>query len=206
MSNEPQNEGLSVRIFGGGNSDWFRNVLAPLQDEFLTAVPRHLGEIPLPLRPRVTRGEPQIVNAWGMILTAGVTFYVARKAGKLVGKYFEKALDEGFDVVLKPRIRKLWKGLDKMLIGANRKHDKAFVVSVWYDELNVLVTVAIIGATFEDIVGQLELMHQIHTNALTWIVARGVSAPVHHYLLRDGKVNAEPLLFEREEEVLKQLI
>jgi hypothetical protein len=205
MSNELQKDGLSVKIYGAGNADWFRNVLAPLQDELLAVVPRHLGEIPLPLRQRMTRSEPEIMNAWGMVLVAGVTLYVARKAGKVAGKYFEKALDEGYDVVLKPRIRKLWKGLDKMLIGANKKHDKAFLVSIWYEELNVLVTVAVIGATFDDIIGQLDLMHQVHTNALTWIASHGVSAPVHHYLLQDGKVNAEPLFFEREEEVVKSV-
>ena len=80
------------------------------------------------------------------------------------------------------------------------------MVNIWYGQNNVLVTVAIVGSNFEEIVSQLNLMGQVHAGALHWIATRGVSAPVHHYLLEDGKVNAEPLLFERDEEVMKRLI
>ncbi len=149
----------------------------------------------------MNRSDSLVTNAWGLVLTGVVTLYVAKQ----VGKYIEKALDEGYDVILKPRIRKMWQGLDKMLIGANQKNKKAIVLSVWYEELNVLVTVAAVGSTFDDIIVQLDRMHQIHTNALTWIAARGVSAPVHHYLLLDGKFNSEPLLFERADEIIKRM-
>ena len=64
MSNEPQIN--SFKVLGGGNSDWFREVLAPMEDELKIALPRHLGEIPPPMRQRMTRSEPVITNAWGM--------------------------------------------------------------------------------------------------------------------------------------------
>jgi hypothetical protein len=200
MNNEPETDGFSIRIMAAGNADWLSNVVAPLQDELLTAVPRHIGEIPPPLRQRMTRSEPPIMNSWGMVLTVGVVLYVP------VSKLLGKALDEGYDVILKPRIRRFWQGLEKRLIGGNQKNKKAFLCSIWYEELNVLVTVAVVGATLDEIVEQLDAMHQVHTNALARIATAGVSAPVHHYLLQDGEVNAEPQLFEREEDVLKRLV
>ena len=200
MNDTPETDGFSIGILAAGNADWLSKVVAPLQGELLTVIPRHFGEIPPPLRQRMTRSEPPIMNFWGQLLTVGVILYVP------VSKLLGKALDEGYDVILKPRIRKVWQGLEKRLIGGNQRNKKAFLCSVWYEELNVLVTVAVVGATLDEIVEQLDAMRQVHMDALTRIATVGVAAPVHYYRLQDGKVNAEPQLFERGEDVLKHLV
>ena len=202
MSNPDQKADLSVNFTAAGDSDWYQNVLSPLARELEAAIPRHIGNIPPPLRHRMTRSEPVIVNAFGMVAVVGVTLYFLHKADKLL----DKVLDDGYEVILKPQVRKMFQGLEAKLTGSNRKSKKAFVVNIWYEQHNVLVTVAIVGSSFEEIVSQLDLMGHVHAGALNWITTRGVSAPVHHYALEDGKVNAEPLLFDREEEVMKRLI
>jgi hypothetical protein len=200
MNKEAQTDLCTITFTASGNADWFSNVVIPLQKDISTALPRHPGEIPPPLRQALTSGEPQITNSWSTVLTVGVAVSVP------VGKLLSKVIEEGYAIILKPRIQKMWEGLEKRLTGGNQKSKKAFLFSFWYEEFNVLVTVTVLGNTMDDIVNQMDTVFQVQLNALTRITTIGVSAPVHHYLLLNGKVNAEPELFERQEDVIRQLV
>jgi hypothetical protein len=126
------------------------------------------------------------VNDFVGFAVIGITLFITKKIG-----------DDFYDVVLKPRVRKCFEWLDGKLTGGNRKTQKVFVSNIWYQRHNVVVSVAVAGKDFAEVVSQLDLLGIVHANALNWIIARGVSAPVHHYRIEDGKVNAEPLLLER---------
>jgi hypothetical protein len=180
---EPQEDGISHTIFAAGDANWYGNVAAPLAESLEEIIPRHVGDIPVPLRQRMNRGAVNDLVGFAVI---GITLFIIKKVG-----------DDFYDVVLKPRVRKCFEWLDGKLTGGNHKTRKVFVSSIWYQRHNIVVSVVVEGNDFAKIVSQLDLLGVVHANALNWIVGRGVSAPVHHYKIEDGKVNAEPLLLDR---------
>jgi hypothetical protein len=181
-SPKSQHKGISHSIYALGNSDWYRDVAAPFAEAMRETIPRHVGEIPPALRQRMTRGAQNHYLGYAIV---GVTIFVAKKIG-----------DDFYEIVLKPRIRKCFEWLDGKLKGANRKAQKVFVSHIWYKKHDVVVSVSIVGKDFAEIASQLDLLDVVHSNALNWIAKRGVSAPVHHYEIANGRVNAEPLLVE----------
>ena len=188
---EPKFDGISVTFQAVGDSDWMDNVAIPLVRGIEEVVPRHIGNIPPPLRQRMNRSGA-VANSLFGIVVVGVVIFVAQKIGG-------KGLDDFYDVVLKPRFRKLFVKLDARLNGGNRKAQKRFTTNIWYQQHGVVVSVSIVGKDMAAIESQLDLMGQIHLNALTWVETCGVSAPVHQYRIENGKVNAKPMLLERLE-------
>ena len=82
--NQMKPSGISYVVTASGNSEWFRNVAAPLAGSLEEAVPRHIGDIPPALRQRMTRGAVNIYTAYVLI---GVTIFVSQKLG---GKSLER--------------------------------------------------------------------------------------------------------------------
>lgn len=111
--------------------------------------------------------------------------------------------DDFYDVIIKPRIRKCFEGLDKKISGVNSKAKKLFMLAIWHQAYDVVVCVSVVGNDFSEIVSQLDLVGTVHQNALNRIKAKGVSAPVHHYQIERGAVNAEPLMLASIDEILK---
>jgi hypothetical protein len=184
-------DGISVTFHSVGDSDWMDDVAIPLSRGIEKVVPRHIGKIPPPLRQRMNRSGAAANGLFGIVVV-GVVIFVAQKIGG-------KGLEDFYDVVLKPRFRKHFKKLDARLSGGNRKAQKEFTINIWYQQHDVVVSVSIVGEDMAAIESQLDLMEQIHLNALTWVETRGVSAPVHQYRIENGKVNAKPMLLERLE-------
>jgi len=59
-----------------------------------------------------------------------------------IGIYLlKKAADDWYDVSVKPRLRKVFEALDKPLIPANKKASKVFILSVWHEQYNVVISV-----------------------------------------------------------------
>jgi hypothetical protein len=180
---EPQEAGISHTVFAEGNSDWYRNVAAPFAEAIEEVIQPHIGDFPVALRQRMNRGT---VNEFLGYAVIAVAVFVTKKIG-----------DNFWDVMLKPRVQKCFEWLDGRLTGGNRKARKIFISSIWYKEYNVVVSVSVIGKDFAEVVSQLNLLSVVHSNAFNWIALNGVSAPVHHYRIESGKVNAEPLLLQR---------
>lgn len=182
-----------MSFLSAGDSDWLKKITIPLADDIESIAPRHLGEIPPPLRRRMARS--QVVNAGVGPVVAGFTLFVAATIAT-------KTLGDFYDILLKPRIRKFFKGLDKKLSGGNCKSQKVFNSSIWYQEYGVLVSVSVLGKTMAEIESQLDLVDEIHSNARNWIAEHGAAAPVLYYKIEAGKVNAKPELADRLEEIL----
>jgi hypothetical protein len=181
---------INVQFLSVGDADWIRNVMIPLADELQQAIPRHIGEIPPALRQRMTRSGA--CNSALVYAVAAVTVY-----------FLKKVADDFYDVVIKPRSRKIFEHLDEKLTGANRKAKKVFIVNAWHQEHGVVVTVSVVGADFDEITSQMDLIGTVHRQALTWITQNGVSAPVHHYRIENGQVNEKPMLLDRAEDAAR---
>jgi len=110
--------------------------------------------------------------------------------------------DDFYDVIVKPRVRKAFEALNQKLIPSNTKAKKVLILSVWYEQYDLVVSVSVIGEDFDKIIAQLDQVGVMQRNVLAQVAAAGVLAPVHHYTIEDGKVNTDPELLERVDELL----
>lgn len=180
----------SYTIIASGNSQVHDEaaLLAKVLEESLTF---HGKDLPDPMKV-----SSSVRNDWRPLAVLGFTIFVSQRLG---GKF----LDDVYTQILQLRIKPLLAKIDQKLNIGNRKAKKAFVVSVWYSEHNVLVSVSVVGKTFDEVDQQLHLVPGGHTNALYWIAANGAGKPVHHYTVEDGKVNVAPVLLDRFDELLR---
>jgi len=173
----------SYTILSVGDSDMMR-AGADLASEVEAVVPYHRDNLPAPMRIRDGGGT----NSLTVLVVLGTTLFVAKH---LTGKF----LDDVY-VQFQPRAKAFLEKIDTKLSGGNRKAKKLFTVSVWYEEYQVLVSVSVAAATFDDVAKQIPLVNDVHRNALMWMAVHGIQKPVHHYRIEDGKVSPTPLLLD----------
>lgn len=179
--------GYSCNIHASGDAEFFREVAAPFACAMAEALPYRKEDIPESLKIR-DRGAH---NAFGSALLIGVTI--------IGGAVVKKVWDDVYAVLIQPRVKPLLEKFDSKL--KNRAEKKSFNLSIWYKDINALVSVTITGNSFADIQKQLDLVPTVHAGAITWIAANGCSKPVLHYKIEDGKVNAAPILADNFEEL-----
>jgi hypothetical protein len=107
----------------------------------------------------------------------------------------KKFLDEVYEVKLQPRVRKWLSGADHRARGSSRAREKAFTVSTWYEDLGVIVIVALQDSSFSQIAVESERILALHRFGLEWASSHRDAAPVQMYLVSHGKVDVEPRLF-----------
>jgi hypothetical protein len=59
----------------------------------------------------------------------------------------------------------------------------------------------LLGDTFEEVEGQLDLVGNVHRNALAYVEQNGATSPLHYYSIEGGNVNATPKLLNRIDEL-----
>ena len=179
--------GYSYTIVAAGNSEVHREAAAPLASALEQVIPHHDKPLPSPLAlPQDARNDAATVG----VLVVGLILFVAKDITKL-------AVTDVYTKLVQPRLNAVLEKIDRRLSGENLKRTRAFKCSIWYEEHDVLVSVVVLGNSFDEIVKQLHLIPVVHTNALVWIAANGVQKPIHHYRIEDGRVNATPLLLDR---------
>jgi hypothetical protein len=107
----------------------------------------------------------------------------------------KKFLDEVYEVTLQPRLRRWLSAADQRAIGGSRDHEKTFIVSTWYEDLGVIVIVAIQDSTFSEVAAESDRILALHRFGLEWANSHHHAAPVQMYLVSHGKVDVEPRLF-----------
>jgi hypothetical protein len=179
--------GYSYTIIAAGDSEVYREAAVPLASALEQVIPHRGGPLPSPLAlPRDARNDVATVG----VLLVGLILFVAKDMTKL-------AVTDVYTKLIKPRLNAVLEKIDIQLSGANRKTRRAFNCSIWYDEHDVLVSVMVVGNSFDEVVKQLHLIPVVHANALVWIAANGSQKPIHHYKIEAGHVNATPLLLDR---------
>jgi hypothetical protein len=178
-------------MMANGNADWFEEVMKPLLAEF-REFPRFQGDFPQSCRQRKTRSGA--MNAFFGYAIAGIGLYLLKKAA-----------DDWYDVSVKPRLKKVFEAFDKKVIPTNKRARKVFILSVWHEQYNVVISVAVIDDDFDQIVAQLDQVGVVQRNALAAVESGGVLAPVHLYTIEAGRVNTKPELLERVDELLHML-
>ena len=182
---------FSFTIFSSGNAE-MKSESARLATAIEEQLPSYGETLPRPLR------VSGVVENFGVSeVIIGCTLFVT--AVETLAKDLRKNLwDDFYKVIIQPQYVAFLEKLDQRLKGGNARAKKTFVDGVWYAEFNVLVSISVVGDTFEEVAKQFHLVQEVHENALRWIVANGSGGkPVHHYKIQGGKINVEPILLER---------
>ena len=82
----------------------------------------------------------------------------------------------------------------------HRREDKTFTVSAWYEDLGVIVIVALQASSFSRIADESERILALHRFGLDWAVRHPEAAPVQMYVVSNGVVDVEPRLFRTTRE------
>jgi hypothetical protein len=109
-------------------------------------------------------------------------------------------LDEVYQLKLQPRVREWLVAADERVLGTWRKRKKTFTVSAWYEDLGVIVTVALQASSFSRIAEESERILALHRFGLDWAVDHPEAAPVQMYVVSNGVVDVEPRLFRTTQE------
>jgi len=116
--------------------------------------------------------------------------------GSAVGIITAEAVKDFYKVVILPRYKPWLDKISATLPGTPGALGKAVSVVLHYEAFGVSVRVDSVGATYADAARQAHLIEDVHANAVAWILTNGPGKRVHYYRIADGKVNAEPMMYD----------
>jgi hypothetical protein len=188
---------FSFTIFSSGNAE-VKSESARLATAIEEQLPSYSETLPGPL---LVSGVVENFGVSEVII--GCTLFVT--AVETLAKDLRKNLwDDFYKVIIQPRYVAFLEKLDRRLKGGNARARKTFVDGVWYAQFSVLVSISVVGNTFEEVAQQFHLVQGVHENALRWIIANGSGGkPVHHFKIEGGKVNVDPILLDRFVDTLR---
>jgi hypothetical protein len=131
---------------------------------------------------------------------SGVVIGVCLFVGAWVG---EKLLDEFYEAKLRPRLVQL---LSKILRKSNFPPGKGLEYQqlVTFEDLGLTVIIRLLLKQENEIEESLNLLLHTHKLAADWIEKNGKKAPIHCYIVENGKSNIEPLFYSSLEEIKKE--
>ena len=159
--------------------------LAGVLEDLFGEEARSLEDIP---EPSLLGPKPGPRSDFAMALQVGFIMLLPSWAAK-------KFLDEVYEAKLQPRVRRWLLAADDRARGKARERDKTFTVSAWYEDLGVIVIVALQASSFSQIAMESERILALHRFGLEWANNHRDAAPVQMYLVSSGKVDVEPRLF-----------
>lgn len=124
----------------------------------------------------------------------------------LPGWFAKKALDELYDIKIKPIVRNVILKADQIEILPRRKKHITFSMSLYHKERNVLVIVAVKEKTTLETSDSLNMVVKIHESAQSFIEVGGHKNQIHLYIIENGKVNVKPYVHENVESANLQII
>lgn len=104
-------------------------------------------------------------------------------------------LDEVYQLKLQPRVRSWLVAADGRTRGGWRHRQKTFTVFAWYEDLGVIVIVALQASTFTRIAEDSERILALHRSGLEWAISHPDAAPIQMYVVSHGLVDVKPRLF-----------
>lgn len=179
----------SYMIFAEGNSSFLRTMAVPFADVVEKQFPS------LGISPKEGDFDESLTisesprNDFAII--AGVVGIILFVGSRIVGKI----IDDVYASKIQPKIKELLGQAEKDLTNANARKKKMYWFGVWHDESRVLVLVAAVGSTYEEILNQDQLIVTTHLNAKSWIDTNGRQNAIHLYVLENGQTNITPTLF-----------
>jgi hypothetical protein len=185
---------LNIRytLLLGGRNPFFRNAIDPLHELFKPTLVDEGWEIidgddvdavpALHISRQITADATVVAT-----LVVGVIVFISSWAG-------EKILDRFFEKKLQKAVNNLLSKIDR---GSNFSEDQVIEYQhvVWYEdiELGVVLRLRVKNSDTEK---YNDALLQAHRCASSWINSQGRQAPIHAYIIEDGKCNLEPKLYQ----------
>jgi hypothetical protein len=139
-------------------------------------------------------------KAMGMesIAVAGIILFI--------GSWFaKKLLDEIYDLKLKPVIRRAIQRADEVIIFGAKKHSLIFLVGIYHRDKEKLVLVAVKTKDKTELLSGLEKIKDVHAIARQKVEMLKYHAPLHLYVIENGKVNIEPIQLDNMQEAYERI-
>lgn len=123
----------------------------------------------------------------------GLCLFVGGWAGnKLLDEIYENKLRE-------PLSRLLGAAFRKTNLPPNKRLEYQHVVT--FEDIGLTILVRLLLNHENEVPESLNQMTHVHKLASDWIEKKGKGAPIHCYVVSDGKCNVEPLFYNSLEEV-----
>lgn len=116
-----------------------------------------------------------------------------------------KVLDEIYDIKLKPIIRNLIHKADEIVIFGSKKRGLSFLIGIYHQDKQKLVLVALKCREKEDLIGNLELIRNVHLAARQNVDQPKYGAPLHLYIIESGEVNVEPIQLNNMQQAYERI-
>lgn len=126
----------------------------------------------------------------------GLCLFIGGWAGnKLLDEIYEEKLRE-------PLFRLLGEAFRKANLPPNKRLEYQHVVT--FEDIGLTILVRLLLNHENEIPESLNQMTHVHKLATEWIEKKGKGAPIHCYVISDGKCNVEPLFYSSLEEVKRE--
>ncbi len=131
-------------------------------------------------------------------MALGVLFFAGSWA---VSKIF----DEVYTLKLQPKLRQWLLKADEIVVFGHKKQKRIFSVSMYYEELGIVVMVALTGASYAALADELNAVRKLQLEGLEWARQHPGSGPVYLYVIDNGSANNRPLEFSSVDQAGKTL-
>ncbi len=123
----------------------------------------------------------------------------------LPGWFAIKVLDDLYEIKIKPKIQNIIKKADDIEIFKSSKKFFVHSLSIYHEELNVLVIVAAKEKGLDELYGSIEQLNNFTQVALHNLKVSPQKNQVHLYILTEGKINLVPFIHEDIESASRQI-
>ena len=172
---------LKYTVVTSGDKDWILDVAVPLAEGLETAA-QDTGNLVLERKlPELLNCDSQPKASATLLIggVVGIILFVTTRIGI-------KIIDDIYELKIQPIVRKSLSPVDAKLKGGNFKKKKALMLGIYYEDLDILVLVAIVGDSFKEIIELKAVAKHAHSSTLEWMRDSGLKNKV---LLRTVQPN-----------------
>ena len=190
---------IGYSVLSSGNAQFLRALPIPLAEDLeVIAQDSGLKYTPIP--------EDKVFVVDARSKAIGAESAAAVGILLFVGSWLaSKVLDEIYDIKLKPIIRNLIHKADEIVIFGSKKRALSFLIAIYHQDKQKLVLVALKCREKEDLVGNLELIRNVHMAARQNVDQPKYRAPLHLYIIESGEVNVEPIQLNNMQQAYERI-
>lgn len=197
MRSSTLSDGFSYSVLCVGSADFIRNAAVPLGEELreeLGQEARAKDDWPEALFLGFD-SQPRADLLSSIVL--GVVLFVSSWAAT-------KLLDEVYSLKIQPRLKQ-WLAKADHKLENKPGHKPTLCLLVSYEDLGIIVLVAVTGESWAEVAASVELADHVHREALAWVLTNPTGGPVFTYVVEDGRADVLPAAFPTVAEALRRL-
>jgi hypothetical protein len=115
-----------------------------------------------------------------------------------------KLLDELYATKLQPHVKR-WLAKADRKVRRRRKGEPTFSISLWYEDLNIVVVVVLKGESYAALADASELALSVHREGLEWALNHPDDGPVFLYVVAGDSPRTLPSAFQTVGEAMRSV-